>query len=36
MKESIVRELWEMDKSTLNLFERQIKQIILDIFFKEG
>jgi hypothetical protein len=35
MKESIARNLGEKEKSTSNLSERQIKGMILDMFFKE-
>jgi hypothetical protein len=34
MPESVIRNLWEMENFTSDLFERQVKQT-LDMFFKK-
>jgi hypothetical protein len=36
MPELIVRNLWELENVTSSLFERQVKQTMLDTFFKKG
>jgi hypothetical protein len=33
--ESIVQNLWELENFTSNLFERQVKQITLEMFSKK-
>jgi hypothetical protein len=35
MPESIIRNLWELENFASNLFERQVKQMMLDTFFKK-
>jgi hypothetical protein len=35
MPESIIRNLQELENFASNLFERQVKQMMLDTFFKK-